>query len=431
MQRRRNALRWSIAVAGVVILMFAWSGLAEWIARSLPELKAWLDLVGHVAITLSAIFIVHMLDRDAVKGEISRAFEEQLERYLPLGLTAKECGLHALYNSRKQARETVEAAVVGGKSRIYMLGVAFRETFDVRTIVDVLAEKLKVNPAFDLRILLLNPLTSPAVMRSFLETAPSEVSAIIEHHTNRCLGKGPSGSPGGYTNTNLWGDCFSAFTNLKHQVFVDRLRFYRRDPTVWMVMVDDRVFVESYTFGQVKEHRAESVNPRLGGHMPVLEFRGADTEPYRILNDHFRRLWQTSTDDPLHMGAQYSDADGILDDAIFRVRLPWLTDVGEILSREEKRRYPRQKYDVGAEIAAVNGSGAGTRMKGRLVDCSRGGVRLKVAGVDAALQVGEAVTLAIDGTTALAAHLAQGLCGDGVSYRVVGSLADELRLARA
>jgi hypothetical protein len=108
--------------------------------------------------------------------------------------------------------------------------------------------------------------------------------------------------------------------------------------------------------------------------MPVFEFRGEDSAPYKILTDHFQRLWETSTDDLLHMGAMYSDVEKYLDEHVFSPRLPWLSVVVEALGQKEKRSSPRRMYDFPVILKTTD---TAQTWNARLKDCSSGGARLE------------------------------------------------------
>jgi hypothetical protein len=135
-------------------------------------------------------------------------------------------------------------------------------------------------------------------------------------------------------------------------------RFYRHSPSCWMVVADDVAFYQPYTLGRSpSENRA---HPSLGEHMPVLEWQkqqGGHT--FLIVEDHFRRLWETSDTDLFHFNSLWDDHERILQQVLDQ-RAAWFQHTYNVLyrangsERSDRRRHPRQPCDGGRFAITVS-----------------------------------------------------------------------------
>lgn len=373
-----------IAAPITIIVLVIYGYIIERVKQMVPgDILRFLELLGHTLVTLSVVFLVHLVEQRSNLRSIQGVVREMLEDFFPLWRTSEVLGLKSIYKSRRDSQEAVIDAIKGASRHVYLLGVAFTEAVLLAEILPTLATKLKDSESktekekFKLRILSLNPITSPSVFRAFLESSPETPSAYVKHHESLIHAKLPLGAA--YHEGTLFSECSHTFRNLDNDTFGKLVRFYRRDPGIWMVIADDTIFVESYTFGRSADQTGGNFNHRLGGHMPVLEFNGVNDGVSGILWDHFDRLWKTSTDDILHMGAQLEDKLEVLSERVFDVRLPWLKNVAELLKREDRRLYPRQGYDADLAMNAF-----GLTYSTKLIDCSQTGVRVLLAETDLA-----------------------------------------------
>ncbi len=388
-----------VAILVVIAAVVSYQLIATWIIHLWPDLKEYKEIFGHVLFTLMIVFLIQALERSIKEGELAKErelnqqrliaeresmhvqieaersqvrniFEGLLRDYFPLGIAATDVGLKEIYGSRTNSLSHIEAAIKVAEHRILFLGVALQEALIIEEIGDVLRSK-KAN-SVDVRLLLMNPLTSPAVFRAFIETPPEVVKQYVARYAAGSRSDEPLDEH--YQDSVLYRDCEKTYKLLHNSSLGPCMRFYRRDPAMWMVIVDDRVFVEPYTFGRPdRDTDEETLNRRLGGHMPVLEFIGAEKRTFCILLDHFENLWNTTQDDSLHMGMQYARADEILSKEIFGVRLPWLTFVANSLGikREKKRSAPRDAYSGHITIKFNGKAQAAT-----LLDCSVDGISI-------------------------------------------------------
>jgi hypothetical protein len=266
----------------------------------------------------------------------------------------------------------VDNSIKNAQSRILILGVALKEELNIESRIADIVQKMHANDGMDVRFLLMNPMTPPGVFRSIVETRPDVANEYL--HNYKMMPENARGAENVYENSRLFVDCKQTFQNLDDPIFLNRVRFYRRDPTMWMVLVDDDVYIENYTFGRAGATIGQ-FNMRLGGYMPVFKFEGPDTTPFKVLIDHFDVLWKTTQDDLFHMRLQYAKADDILTNDVFAHRLFSLMHVVDVLKNNpDKRSSPRRRYQFDVKFSSNNVS-----INSTVVDCSYNGIGLRVA----------------------------------------------------
>lgn len=284
----------------------------------------------------SILSVVHLLDIFFIE----RALIEDVKFSLvPITKSAKNCGLIEIYESRKNIESEIISAIEKSRRRVWLLGVSFSEGVRLNDIITQLSDKKK-SRNFDLKILLLNALCSPAIFRCFLETDPSKVTKIIDFHQQKNKSNDPFFTTRLYTDFTTAHNIISKYNNLE-----DSVRFYSHSPSCWLIVVDDTIFFQPYTFGKNKEFSERQENLCLGSYMPVFRFQrypDLNSNPFEIIEDHFIKLWVTSDNDLLHIGAQMKDEKELVK-RIFEHRLRWLKSVSSILSlSKDRRRFPRQ-----------------------------------------------------------------------------------------
>lgn len=332
-QSTPNRLDWArIALICLSLTALYWSLMAI-VKTYAPDYAENTQTLGHIFVTVCAILIIRVWeeryiqqDRDATKLVMQAQFDALISRHYPLALSATNIGLRAIYPTRVQAMEQVQQAIVSANSRIWMLGVAFKETFSIESKIDEITDHLNAHKQIDARILLLNPHTTPAVVRSFLEARTDDAEEVLAEGGRR------------FVRSALYADIRTACGILNRQEYDQKVRFYRRDPSMWLVIADDRIFVEPYTFGRPPRPSARAaINRRMGGHMPVFEFDGTAGIVGRILEDHFSKLWTISRDslqDILDLLDNEPKAVQMMDDEVFLIRQGLLTSLLRILKEQ-------------------------------------------------------------------------------------------------
>lgn len=334
-----------LAIAGIAAaLALASAGALLIVEHFKPEYSQFAQAIGHVAITIGVVLIVRKIeepiiekDRAALIEEIQSKYDEILKSDLPLVASTNAIGLAQVYTSRAAASGAIEAAIRATDSKLLMVGVAFYETFSIEQNCDSIADRIDAaRPAgldgsnaqtrdVNARFLLLNPYTTPAVIRSLMESGPADARKYVQ------------GGGAAFLSSTLYSDWRRAFRSFDNTVFRKRVRFYRRDPGMWMVVTDRRVFFEPYTLGRPPRSEGKhAFDMRLGGHMPVFEFVRASPVA-QILEDHFERLWAISKDDMETLGPFYEDSQKAaeeLDTRVFAIRREVLDSLVQLLTQK-------------------------------------------------------------------------------------------------
>ena len=264
---------------------------------------------------------------------------------------AAACGITQVFLTREEARKDVLAAVRKASRRIFILGIGLSQVFSLPQNLSTIEKKIELaentSSTFDARILLLDALTSTGVFRTLLETRGDKIEQIL--NASRYVGQETRDDP--YFNQQLYRDFVNAWTGFKgNSRIADIVRFYAHTPTCWLVMADDTAYFQPYTFGS--SPNADEHDGAIGPLMPVFKFEGGKRcRPFKILEDHFEKLWQTTNTDLFHVRARDPEAQDTLFN-IFHSRGDWLRQVYAVLHQpgRERRRFPRKRCKSKLEI---------------------------------------------------------------------------------
>lgn len=258
---------------------------------------------------------------------------------------AGKCGLVAIYPNRRSVPSNEVRDAIRQSDRVWMLGVALSEEIGlddtlVRSLKDKIEREGKAQGETrnQVRILLADPLRSPAVFRTFLESPTPVLGRIVG------IGHQPPDLHH-LANQRLFSDANRTFGRLDNygETFKRAVKFYAHSPSCWMILLDTVAYFQPYTFGRSLKPGRDS----LGPWMPVFKFqRSPGTEIFDILADHIEKMWITTDVDLFHYAAREKDKEAILE-GVFRVRRPWLQRVHKVLELErqdspDRRAYPRQ-----------------------------------------------------------------------------------------
>jgi hypothetical protein len=304
-------------------------------------------------------------------------------------------GIKKIFRNRAEAREEVVAAINGARRRLWLLGVGISKIVRLSDddLFTNLREKLAANASravherFDARILMLNPLSSVGVFRTFLESTGNEVRKIIE--TPRSPANPPRDEP--YFARKLYSDFRYARDAFRRhdEEFASVVRFYAHTPPCWLVIADDTAYYEPYTFGRP----ASAADPTLGHLMPVFKVEsGADPALFEILQDHFDKLWLTTDVDMFHILTRMPDKNYLLC-KIFTRRHEWLEHIYGVLFHcrneqpykkpfSDQRRHPRRHCKSGLKVTIrpLDDAGGKPVKAEKVLNFSRAGLALKLDG---------------------------------------------------
>jgi hypothetical protein len=302
------------------------------------------EIIKHLLLVFSAIMCVHIIEYTYLWWEIfghiktilketlqathqliddnKRSLEKSLHTANQLIGSASLCGLTNIYRSRKEIKGEIYDAIENAEKRIWLLGVTLSENIHLDELLPILNKK--IIHGINVKILLLDALQCSAVFRMFLESTGPEIAKIVS--TDRT--KTQPGDP--YFYQQLYSDFAHACDKIKSYPHVDTaVRFYTHTPTCWMMIVDNMVHFQPYTFGRGTDQH--STNLCIGANMPILKFQmQSKGKPFEILEDHFMKLWLTSDLDLFHIEAKLADRHRIIND-IFNFNSSWFKQIYETL----------------------------------------------------------------------------------------------------
>lgn len=289
-----------------------------------------------------------------------------------------ECGLESIYVDRYHATEDVSTAIRKATRRVWLLGVALNEGLRAATIIEILKAKATEVDNLDIKILVMDPLRSPAIFRMFLESSTTTARHILDFPRPGHQDFDPLFTQTLYANVRGVFDLVTGFPSL-----LDRVRYYAHDPACWLIVADDVAYYEPYTFGALSGERARRC---IGPHFPTFRFRKTDdTFSFELLEDHFHKLWITSDVDSFHFASRIDDREQIAA-KIFQQRGEWLKSVYTALDlwhtkRNERRSCPRLPCESSPkpQVSMQWNVGSDRRScKGKVIDFSRKGLAIEL-----------------------------------------------------
>jgi hypothetical protein len=200
------------------------------------------ELVQHLIITVLAVAAVHLLEKALSEGRsvapVQQALRDVLKEDGAVLGPARELGISEIFVDRKSAVPSILSDLAEAKAIVLMLGVTFSEELELSAILERTPPSVKKK----VRIALLDPLRSPAVFRTYLEADPAR---RVEIH--RASSDAGAGHP--YFDERLYRDfnmAMSDFAHVDRAIVHNGVRFYRHDPSCWMIVVDDVVYFQPY-----------------------------------------------------------------------------------------------------------------------------------------------------------------------------------------
>jgi len=159
-------------------------------------------------------------------------------------------------------------------TKIRMIGISQRDFFNDAGKMFQLAENALHNDFLQFEILLVDPFSAQAGLRSERESQTKEeqeYQTVDEHFTS-----------------TLFQDMQKCTRTLMR--FIEpqndrvQVRLYSTAPSCMLIFINESVFVETYHYGR------SGVGGLKGGKVPVLEFH-SDTNTYKELSGHFDHVW--------------------------------------------------------------------------------------------------------------------------------------------
>ncbi len=204
-----------------------------------------------------------------------------------------ELGLTHVYESRnKEVVRTLREDIEGARRRVWLLGISLSDIFDIADPEVTRLLSRKVGEHVDVSILLLDGFRSPALFRALLECDAETAHKIITAERRKLNRKDP------FLEQKVFENFERAYEALARDPnFETAVRFYGHTPICWLAIVDDTAYYQPYTFGDISADREVRLK------MPVTKLKRRTTT-FRILEEHFNRLWVTSDTDLFLMGTR-------------------------------------------------------------------------------------------------------------------------------
>ncbi len=160
-----------------LIVFLALLALYLWLPPASPERRELLLVVVVVA-------LVHVVDRLLLLNSFTRLIDQTADtvshRLSELSRCANFTGLNKIYDDREKAARDIVESIKAAEKRIWLLGIAFQEPLRLKSLIPFLRE----SKAEEIKLLLLDPLRSPAVFRAFLECGLDAVGRALEAAQN-------------------------------------------------------------------------------------------------------------------------------------------------------------------------------------------------------------------------------------------------------
>jgi hypothetical protein len=250
------------------------------------------------------------------------------------GSLLKMCAFHGI-TGIYESRAEVWKQFAGGKfsllaerpKHVWAIGISLSADFELGNLL----EEFILQRPKNLRILLLDALTSTAVFRDCLESSGADALDAITKNKRR------------YFAHNVYRQFENALDLLmahdRYKEFKNSVRFYRHTPLCWMVRADDVLFFQPYTFGSSRQNEEART---IGSEMPIFRIDRKHSERmFRILVDHGNKLWSTSEGSVHATSIRNECKDSILK-SIFALRGDWLRSVCYALYKTEMAGGMRQ-----------------------------------------------------------------------------------------
>ncbi len=278
---RRN--RDLIIGVGLVVLGVIW-----WLLQNQPIDKTFPETLRHLVLLFMVLLGVHVLDRwffrENVLRMVGKGIEATQTQCSALLDSVIKAGVEYVYCSREDARADINDAIKRAKRRICLLGVALSEKLVLSQILNTSRSNQRVRKK--MRILLLNPYSKPGIYRTILESSKGDVREIVFSEEQRVEV---------FYKQRLHSDFNTAYQTVRvNPGLKNNVRFYSNDPLCWLVIVDDVLFFQPYTFGgRTPEDFGYCC---IGDKMPVWRF-SRKSRAFATLEDHFEKLWKSSDTD--------------------------------------------------------------------------------------------------------------------------------------
>lgn len=287
-------------------------------------------------------------------------------------------GVVNIFANRQKAKKDIEQTINNAQDRVWLLGVTLYSDFELHNKLHELNEKRK-HLKKDLRILLSNPLRSPAIFRMLLEREPPEADRILKYYTS----KTPNGESEELFDQKTMHEFEQIRTFLrKYPDLARSVRFYAHLFAFWGAIIDDYIYYQPCFLSPHDSVPRDSSDHPLAsvlGSGPVIKLErgnGDTREFFDSLEEHFQCLWFMTTTDVLHMDVQWVEKSSILKE-LFSRRNKWLSEVCSYRLEKWRRNAQRHSCDA-TQLPTFHVTYKGETVTGTLVDYSFDSLGIRV-----------------------------------------------------
>ena len=179
------------------------------------------------------------------------------------------------------------------------MGIALRHFFQNETYKEELATLNELGIKF--KVLLLDPESKAALERSEIESPEVYEPNYLKGFTDE-----EKKIYDLFVDTAMFKDLYDT-----HEYIVERspswiinfdIKYYKNDPSYHLIKLPDKLIIESYNYGSVKECDILPINPVIpnpfiGGRIPIFVY-GPECITYRLISNHFKQIWHRSAATP-------------------------------------------------------------------------------------------------------------------------------------
>jgi hypothetical protein len=218
-------------------------------------------------------------------------------------------GIRSIFVSRdkdgKDLREAIEKAAERTAPKIFLLGIAFPSFLDPNESRSPSVRNKLHSSQVELKILILDPDSEAAGVRSKLEIGSSTIEdvkktidfnivSLIESRLNNILNDSSETEIKGILKNCKEDDNISDKNIARVRDFLNvEVKTYDMHPIVFAMGFSEDLFTEQYNFGRPRGR----VQPKscIGKHVPVIQYK-KDSDGYEFLKSHFEYLWHVGKD---------------------------------------------------------------------------------------------------------------------------------------
>jgi hypothetical protein len=276
----------------------------------------WKHITLAAFLVLIAILVLPSANVNGMQGELRRAIAGALFAtgtvsllydylfvrrviggYFELVKAAASLELERIFNDRAQALDDIAAELQKANGSIKIMCVSGSDFFGEGKTAQAISDLIKEQYSVHLRFLLLKPESRYAFLRAWVEE-----SYLGTQEDQRALDEGniiPNWSESDFKDSKMQSRIHAAkaalhtmSTLLKPPTKLS-VRFYRYQPSLFLVIVNRWVFVESYNWGVDRGYLPAPVGPCIAKRVLVLKFKRHSFDGM-IFENHFDRLWRCS-----------------------------------------------------------------------------------------------------------------------------------------